>query len=382
MKYRLRFIFAGLAAVIFAVGFLTNLQAQKRGASKLKKGGSAKIAGQVFSHTTAAHREGKYQDCKVCHALPTRNWTSPRADKEAPFPDVRDYPFNEPRTQGSHTTCVGCHQNDFFTPSFCIGCHTAAGNKANARNVRAFPNPANGTQFVTVFPHDAHQDIIASNERKKDIAVGHFVLASFSPIPDDKKNEFYNCAVCHKTATVMPKFKVREPFTVDKSSETGSTYPFGKPTVADNFKPTADDFKTVPMNHASCFTCHYQRIKPISTDCNGCHIFADKRYKPSVVFERSSLKFGHEDVGKTVQVGERVHAKDCMVCHLQTAASSDLQILKNKKEPEVPFSTCSSCHADIIKEEFGKREKDKAFQCNYCHTPVIGRYVKPESHRE
>ncbi len=359
MKYRSRFILIGLAGVIFTGSFLTKSSAQR--------------GNQVFSHTTPAHREGKYNDCKVCHTLPTRNWMSRRADKEDPFPDVRSYPFNEPGTRGQakHTTCVGCHANDFYSASFCAGCHSKAGPRvSNSNNVLAFPNRSHGTQFNTVFPHDAHQDIIASNYRKDNIAVGHFVFASFSATQHNKKTEFYNCAVCHKTAKVTPKWDARNP-TTDQ-----------KPPAAekDNFKPTADYFKDVPINHASCFTCHYQRIRPISTDCNGCHVFAEKHYIPSHVVERYSLKFSHEQLGKNSQVGERVHAKDCMTCHLRTAGSSDLQALKNKKEPEVPFSTCASCHESDIKDQFDKREKNKLFQCNYCHTSAIGRHEIPSSH--
>ncbi len=355
MRYAIRFILIGLAAAIFAGSFLNVSKAQK-----------------TFSHTTPAHRKGKYNDCNVCHTLPTGNWMSRRSDKQDPFPDVRNYPFNESRSKGSHTTCVGCHANDFYKPNFCLGCHTNPGPRVSAKDMLAFPNKSHGTQFTTVFPHDAHQDIIASNDRKSDVAVGHFVFASYAPTPDDKKVEFYNCAICHKTAANMPQWATRKPDTDDK------------PPAAekDSFKPKADFFKDSPISHASCFTCHYQRIDPISTDCAGCHKLTDKRYTPSNIVERSSLKFSHEQLGIKSQVGERVHAKDCMTCHLVTAGSSDLQALKRKKEPEVPFSTCVSCHGDDIKDQFEKREKDKAFQCSYCHVSAIGRYAKPDSHRE
>lgn len=359
MKYRIRFILTVITAAFFAGSFLNGAKAQK-----------------VFSHLTPEHKDGKYRDCVVCHDVPTRNWVAVRRDKSEPFPDVRNYPYNRPDTtskDGWHNSCIECHKSDFNKAGFCADCHGRNGPNLSAKIMRPFPNKAHGTEFITLFPHNLHQDVIASNERNRDVAVGHFVLASFSrPIPDDKKNEFYNCSQCHKTATVTPKWELRKPVTDEK------------PPVAqkDIFKPKANYFKDVPTNHASCFTCHYQRIKPVSTDCSGCHIFADKRYIASDVVKRSSLKFGHEELGKKVQVGERVHAKDCMTCHLRTASSRDLQLLKNKKEPEVPFSTCVSCHADDIKDQFEKREKDAAFQCTYCHTSEIGRFKKPESHRE
>ena len=370
MKNRIRLILICLAALLLAGKFQFTASAQK-----------------AFSHTTAAHRAGKYSDCNVCHTLPTRNWTDRRADKEDTFPDVRSYPFNAPGTKKGkehHNTCIGCHESDWYKPNFCLGCHTTRGTKSNKFNVRPFPNPSNGTQFITVFPHDVHQDLIAANERRRDIAVGHFVFASYIRPPDKKETEFYSCSVCHKTAAVAPKFENNEPSTVDKLSSTGSTYPFGRlRTETDNFKPAADFFKDVPQNHASCFTCHYQLTEPVSTNCNGCHIFADKRFTPSDTVGRSSLKFSHEQLGIERQKGERVHAKDeCVKCHVRTASSSDLQALLTKKEPEVPFSSCTECHRTDINDQFEKRKNDKAFQCTYCHTSAIGRYVKPESHKQ
>jgi len=334
MKHWIRSILAITCVVFFGSTLLTRSDAQ--------------IAKRTFSHLTKSHQ---CADCKVCHTLPSRNWMSPRVDKAEPFPDVTDYPFNVPNTQGAakHTACFGCHTKDIYVAGgiFCAGCHVAAGPRARpGAGLRPFPNKAHGTQFNTIFPHDLHQDVIASTERKNELTV---VPAGYSPA-QNKKPEFYNCSVCHHQ----------------------------KPPAAapDSFRPTADYFKDVPANHASCFTCHYQRIQPVSTNCGGCHKLADKPYFPSNVVERSSLKFSHEQLGKTAQVG------DCMTCHIRTAGSSDLQALKKSREPEVPFSTCVSCHTDDIKDQLEKREKDKKFQCTYCHVPAIGRYEKPESHHE
>jgi hypothetical protein len=360
MRLFLRSIFVVLAAALFGSTFLTH--------------SSAQLAGKTFSHLTKSHQ---YADCKICHTLPSRNWMSPRADKSDPFPDVTDYPFNVPDTRGSakHTACFGCHTKDIYLNGgiFCAGCHIAAGPRARpGSGLRPFPNKAHGTQFVTIFPHDVHQDVIASKDSRHDVAIGHFAFARFTAPPANRKPEFYNCSVCHQTPNSLPKYAARKPISDQKPL----------PAAADNFKPTAEYFKNVPMNHASCFSCHYQRIQPVSTNCAGCHKLADKPYFPSDVVERYTLKFSHEQLGKRSQVGERVHAKDCMTCHVRTAGSSDLQALKNKKEPEVPFSTCVSCHSDDIKDQLEKREKDKTFQCAYCHTPAIGRYEKPESHHE
>ena len=359
MRYRLRSFLICFAALVFLAIFLSISNAQK-----------------TFSHSTPKHREGKYSNCNTCHTLPTRNWVSRRADNEDPFPDVANFPFNEPGTKaGKHTTCVGCHAADFYKPSFCLGCHTVGGPKASAVNVRPFPNRDNGTQFTTIFPHDVHEDVIASNGRRDNVAVGHFVLAAYWQRPDEKTTEFYNCAVCHKTPSQTPQWIARLP-------ETDEEVPAA---TKDAFRPTAMYFKDVPTNHASCFTCHYQRIQPTSTNCAGCHKLSDTRLTTSNVVERSSLKFNHEQVDKEDPT-KKVHAKDCMTCHLTIARSSDVQMLKRSSEPEVPFATCVSCHGDgglkNISKELEERAKNKAYQCSYCHTSTIGRFAIPKSHRE
>ena len=73
------------------------------------------------------------------------------------FPDVADYP--------GHSSCVRCHRSDFFqgnNPAICTICHTAS----SPRNGTRFPFPvrSRSSEFTTIFPHDAHQDIIARNE--------------------------------------------------------------------------------------------------------------------------------------------------------------------------------------------------------------------------
>jgi len=356
MKTGLRSIFVSLAVIFFASMFLTRSSAQR-------------VTG-IFQHSTRAHREGKYSDCKACHEVPTPNWVNPRRDKAEPFPDVANFPFGYKSKTVTHTACFGCHSPSSSGGAFCGGCHFVAGPQASpGKGVRPFPNAAHPTQFTTIFPHDAHQDILASTDRRNDVSVAHFVTVSYA---DDKKPEFYNCAVCHQTAKDLPKYT-----TIQPTEE--------KPIAAaakDKFVATADYFKNVPMNHASCFSCHYQRTQPISTNCAGCHKLAEKPYFRSTTVERYSLKFSHEQPGKTGDnIGKKVHAKDCMTCHLRTAGSSDLQALKNKSEPEVPFVTCSKCHESDIADQLKKRADNKAFQCDYCHTSAIGRYEVPASHK-
>lgn len=171
-------IFLVLAvATFFGSGLLSTSSAQRRLG--------------VFSHETKAHKDGKYSDCSSCHSLPTKNWTSARRDKLDPYPDVVTFP--------SHTSCFGCHTRDIYSNggAFCGTCHTVPTMRARA--VSAFPLKSHKSQFTTVFPHNVHQDLIASNEQKMPYAVAHFVNASYSrPVDDDKdKAKYYSCDLSH-----------------------------------------------------------------------------------------------------------------------------------------------------------------------------------------
>jgi hypothetical protein len=349
MKNFFRSALVGSMAILFAGGLLSTSMAQK--------------GGRIFSHFTRAHKEGKYADCKSCHAtptFPTRNWVLPRADKQDPFPDVRNFPY--------HTACFACHERDKFANggAFCAGCHTAPGLRARA--VLPFPIKSHPTQFVTVFPHDVHQDIIASKGTKGDYAVAHFVLASFTA-DDNKDIASYNCAVCHTTFDKPVKSSERDPLSDKKLS----------PPIPDPFAAKAAYFKSVPNSHAYCFTCHYQRTSPISTDCAGCHKLADKPYFERTDVPRFSIKFSHEEVKKD-KPDEKVHNQDCVTCHTQTVRSSNLQELKSQKDPDVAYVTCANCHEADLSKETDERAKNPAFQCTYCHTKNLGRYKTPASH--
>ena len=347
MKLSIRIILIILAAFISAASVLTPSFAQKRLGA--------------FSHNTRAHRDGKYSNCDACHTIPTKNWTAARADKHEPFPDVANFPY--------HTSCFGCHTRDIYSNggAFCGTCHVVPTMRASGgRGVLAFPIKSHSRQFTTIFPHDVHQNLIALNLIKLDVAVAHFVPASFGPNVPDDATEFNNCAICHKSSSQMPKVTARVPALLQPLA----------PATADTFAPKPEFFKDAPNSHASCFTCHYQNVKPGAKDCAGCHSLSAP-YAVSNVVPRYSLKFNHQD---------KDHAnKDCTTCHVRITQNSDV---RKMKDADVAFQTCStsSCHGSNLTEEIGKREasinaKQSVFQCTYCHTPAIGRYPVPSSHR-
>jgi hypothetical protein len=181
MRIRTAIVITVFIAAAIAANFLPRSAAQQR---------------DRFSHASAAHKK---LDCSSCHKVPTSNWLPARG-----FPDVAQFP--------GHVACASCHRQDFFVgnkPAFCAGCHT----NATPRSAPLFPFPVRSRshEFAIVFPHSVHQDIIAGEQRRRsDVAVAHFVNASFRTLPDDEP-KFNNCAICHATATALPKFAARPP---------------------------------------------------------------------------------------------------------------------------------------------------------------------------
>ncbi|MBC7901708.1 MAG: hypothetical protein H7070_16835 [Saprospiraceae bacterium] len=357
-KIHIRLLLVGAVAALFAASFLTESNAQKRR--------------DDFLHATPQHKK---INCNSCHKIPTGNWVAARG-----YPDVADYP--------GHSSCISCHRAEFFSgnrPAICAGCHTNPGPRGAARF--RFPVATKSQDFETKFPHNVHQDLIASNPRRGRVAVAHFVNASYadgvsrtdfasgdtiSPMrrqvysADDPKVEFNNCSICHQTPDVIPKFATRA---------LPSMQPLTS-AAANTVTPVAGFFKNSPNSHASCFSCHFQNAKPLSTDCAGCHSPAAP-YKESSTVQRYSLKFNHLDK-------DHVN-KDCTTCHVRITQNADIKFMK---DADVPILTCStsSCHGSDITGEIAKRnasiaEKQAAFQCVFCHTPEIGRFPIPPSHR-
>lgn len=392
MKTALRIFVIAIVTVSSAAWLLLSATAQKRR--------------NEFFHSTAAH---KRINCASCHKTPTANSVSVRG-----FPDVADYP--------GHSSCVRCHRTDFFqgnNPEICTICHTAS----SPRNSRRFPFPirSRSSEFKTRFPHDAHQDIIARNERHDgtipahlvlayrglpggssedilssegqqdtaatagsmpalhsvDTVPAHFVNASFTPaaFPADDPTptptptpQFNNCAICHQTSAVLPKFD--NPTPVHEQALA--------PASVDNFAPSPEFFKSSPEGHTSCFSCHYQGQKPVSTDCAGCHRQVAPYFGPDVKI-RYSLRFNHNGGGTN-----KMHIRDCTVCHVRITQNSDLSTMR---EADVPFASCStsSCHGPHLTAEIDKRagtilKKEPVYQCFYCHTREIGRFEIPANH--
>ena len=260
-----------------------------------------------FSHATKKHQA----ECKTCHVVPSKQWSK--------FPDIVDYP--------DHATCVNCHRAQFFKgarPQICSVCHSKTSPRDDVRY--AFRNPASRLQFTIEFPHDKHQDVIASAPRRKGVDLAHAFQQNYN-----------NCTICHASRTTT--------------------------------------FKAAPTDHSSCFNCHWKSQQPVAANCNGCHKLAT----PAVAADgptRISQKFIHEGGGEKAN-----HVLECTTCHINITKSASLRGLK----PDVPITACTECHnKDGLRQDVSKElasiDKNRAFVCVYCHAPNVGSLDPPASH--
>jgi len=323
------------------------------------KGSATKYS--AFLHSSDKH---KSLACNACHKIPTA-WNAKRD-----FPDVADFP--------DHDACVRCHRQQFFTgqafagtgPTICTVCHLRAAPREDGRF--AFGNPNNAGQpmkpkpewqFVIEFPHDKHQNVIASirafdpSATKGALAYARasapsFAYAAFRQSTfDDQKPVYNNCSICHATNV----------------SAGGSI---------ESFVPPAGTFKTTPHSHDTCFNCHWKNLKPAGDDCAGCHKAA-VAFTPATWPKRISARFAHEG-------GKGGHVMECTTCHINITRASTLRGLL----PDVPIAACTTCHKDnkkitypkitTIEEEF--EQNKKTGNCTYCHTPDVGKKKPPASH--
>jgi hypothetical protein len=336
-------------------------RAQTRGSKRVSPATQPAPRGSPVKYSAFLHSSDKHQSltCNACHKVPTE-WTAKRV-----FPDVADFP--------NHDACVRCHRQQFFTrqalvgtgPAICTVCHVRAAPREEGRFAFGKPNgagqptkPKDERQFTIEFPHDKHQNVIASAHPGPGPgkAVSFIRASFFRPPTDDQRPDYNNCSICHQRNEDL----VIAPLTP----------PPGAATEMNKF------FKTMPHAHDSCFNCHWKNQKPTSEDCGGCH-------KPAAIFvaitglKRISAMFSHEG-------GKGEHVLECTTCHINITRAGTLRGLT----PDVPIAACVTCHKDnkkttypkltTIEEEFEQFKKTSS--CTYCHTADVGKKKPPASH--
>lgn len=332
-------VLALLAVTILAWDSIDSVAAQRRARRRPVTAAKPTTDYSKFSHATEKHKGA----CISCHKVPTKNWKQVRD-----FPDVADYP--------DHDACVSCHRRQFFrgaSPQICTVCHLRSSPRDDKRF--AFRNPSSPVQFAIEFPHDKHQDVIAKAERPFSNAVNPvFQRIGFSfstSMPDEPGKLYNNCKICHGQLDKNP--------------------PAPPGGWTDSFAPDAQTFKAVPVNHASCFNCHWKSQPPSRTDCVGCHK-PESPHPLEHTITRISLKFRH---------AREQHSGECTTCHINITKSATLRSLT----PDVPITSCTECHNKDglrldVSNELEAIDRGRDFVCVYCHTSDVGRRDPPASH--
>ena len=333
-----------------------------------------------FSHSVPQHTK---LACDSCHKFPSANWNSVRSKDDA-FPDITDYP--------KHESCLSCHRQQFFgssKPTICAICHTNPGPSSGERH--PFPNPreifdkspkgqTHVSDFEISFPHDKHIEIVGQN--KTDGV--EFITAGFLTSRTRRQDEEKSCAVCHQT--YQPQGNTDVEFVTKPPEKLGDAFWLKKGT-----------FKTSPISHAQCFTCHSQDtgLEPAPTNCAACHKLGKDELKPD--FDQAlATKMGISDKIMLTAWRSR-HSSGTFrhefTSHADLACSSchnvkEMNTLEDKSM-RVSISSCNLCHisatsADggVLNLEVDSKKANPKFECIKCHVSFGKSATIPESHFE
>lgn len=339
-----------------------------------------------FSH----HRKEHQQACDSCHKFPSENWNQVRKADEA-FPDITEYPL--------HASCLNCHRQQFYSgaqPVICSICHVNVTPRGGPR----YPFPSLGEAFYATkkaqsfasdfqigFRHDIHVELVGRAQPDwPAIERAGFVRASHAFSRRVQTDQ--SCSFCHQT--MMPE------------GQSGEEYVTAPPKdLGDRFWLKRGTFKTTPLTHTNCFTCHSQDsgITPAPNDCNACHKLSASHariqmrsdFDPKlagamgVTDNLILLKWRKRDSSGTFRHEGGMHpALECSSCHkVETMNTIDAKTLK------IPILSCAGeagCHvtstADeggILNFEIDERKSNPSFQCSKCHI-TFGRDPIPPGH--
>ncbi len=330
-----------------------------------------------FPHAEKAHQV----ECGTCHKFPSDNWKKVRPEANA-FPDVTEYP--------KHQSCLGCHKQQFFRgspPKICSICHVNPGPRDSTRH--PFPNPREifdlspkgGTaesDFVVGFPHDKHIKIVSQNRE----GAGTFMNAAFVR-PERRRAGEESCSVCHKTYKPQGKDPLEY-----------VTPP--PPKLGDGFWLKKGTFKSAPIGHTTCFTCHNadSGILPASSSCAACHHL--KPPQPASDFDaKLAATMIKDDKVMTDTWKKRESAgkfQHDFAAHVDMPCSTCHDVVKmNTVDPltrKVPLSSCAMCHATpstadggALNTEMDARKANPKFQCIKCHVS-LGTQAVPKTHSD
>jgi hypothetical protein len=219
------------------------------------------------------------------------------------------------------------------------------------------------------------------SEANRETSGASFTARAFSH-GASRAQETENCSVCHQT--YQPQG--------DSDVEFVTAPP--KDLAEDAFWLKKGTFKTSPIGHKTCFTCHSAEggIEPAPSKCNVCH----KLLPP--VTQRADFD---PQLAKTMGINDKItlekwrkreagryrhewisHAElKCASCHNVT--EMDTLDEKTKKVPILSCGGTGGCHIgdpdSVLNVAVAKKQADPKFQCMKCHV-IFGKEPLPASH--
>jgi hypothetical protein len=343
-----------------------------------------------FSHST--HVEQQKLACDSCHKFPTKNWKDVRKG-DAAFEDVAEFP--------EHASCLQCHRPQFFArerpaPAICSNCHV----NVTPRDTTRFQFPSLGDvsdptkkrrdsvfEFAVNFPHDKHMDVIGSNFQPSGDRLVRFVHAGFQKELPKEESDPKACVICHQT--YQPQGNSAEEYATKPPKDLGDGFWLKKGT-----------FKTIPVSHAPCSSCHNTDagIEPGPAKCDVCHKLLPAQKVTADFDPKLAATMGitdgrilgrwqrRESAGTFTHDGGAHPALSCTTCHnIPTMTTTDPKSLK------VAVKSCGGaegCHVTPTSDDGGalnfeidQRKAKADFQCTKCHL-VFGSQPLPPSHAE
>jgi hypothetical protein len=343
-----------------------------------------------FSHNT--HVDQQKLACDSCHKFPTKNWKDVRKG-DAAFEDVAEFP--------EHSSCLNCHRQQFFArerpaPAICSNCHVSV----TPRDTSRFQFPSLGdvsdptkkrrdfvSDFAVNFPHDKHMDVIGSNFQPARDRVVRFVHAGLQKEPAKEESDPKACVICHQT--YQPQGASAEEYVTKPPTNLGDGFWLKKGT-----------FKTIPVSHAPCSSCHNTDagIEPGPSKCDVCHKLLSAQTVPADFDPKAAAAMSitdplmlnrwkrRESSGTFPHDGGAHPGLSCTTCHnIPTMNTTDPKSLK------VAVKSCGGaegCHVTATSDDGGalnfeidQRKAKTDFQCTKCHL-VFGSQPMPPSHAE
>jgi hypothetical protein len=343
-----------------------------------------------FSHRT--HVGKQKLSCDSCHKFPSKNWKEVRKGDTA-FPDVADFP--------EHASCLNCHRSQFFArerpaPLICSNCHVNVSPRDTARFL--FPSLGDVSdstkkrrdivsEFAVNFPHDKHMDVLGSNFQPSQPLGVRFVHAGFQKEKPKEESDPKVCVMCHQT--YQPQGDSAEEYVTKPPKDLGDAFWLKKGT-----------FKTIPVSHTPCSTCHSTEagIEPAPSKCEVCHKLLPAQNEATDFDLKLAATMGiadpmilnrwkrRESSGTFPHAGGEHPTLGCSTCHnIPTMNTTDPKSLK------VAVKSCGGaegCHVTATSDEGGalnfeidQRKAKADFQCTKCHV-VFGTRPVPANHVE